>query len=278
MTQTQAEGAIPLLGNFDAIEERVHTAEKIGLFLDFDGTISPIAQHPAEAQMDPAIRQVLERISRRPDFSVAVVSGRGLADIRERTGLPNIFYVGNHGLEIEAGEIRFREPEAESLRRELKCVSLQLKLAHADMEGVEIEDKGLTLSVHFRRVNRELHDWVARKTFEAIQRSRSFVARMGNKVVEVRPHVAWNKGHAVKWIYREVLRGAALPIYIGDDITDEDAFAAIPEGITIKVAKDDRPTEAQYRLPDVPAVAEFLNWLGHAKLDASLPNVKRAGG
>lgn len=277
MTETQKPGAIALSDDFGVLEERVRSASDISLFLDFDGTISSIVPHPADAEMDPEIRRLLEQISARHDFSVVIISGRALADIRERAGLRDVIYVGNHGLEIEAGEIRFREPEAEALRRELKSVSLQLKLALADIEGLEIEDKCLTLSVHFRRVNQELHDWITKVTFDAVERSRSFVARMGKKVVEVRPQIAWNKGHALKWICREVLRGCSLPIYIGDDATDEDAFAAIPDGITIKVGKEGCPTEAQYSLPDVSAVAQFLSWLGHVKPNASLANAQRAG-
>jgi trehalose 6-phosphate phosphatase len=278
MTEIQNFRAVPLAGDFGSVEEQICTASNIALFLDFDGTISRIVPHPGDAEMDSEIRAVLERIAARADFTVALVSGRALSDIRERAGLNNVIYVGNHGLEIEAGETRFREPEAEALRRELKSVSLQLKLALADIEGLEIEDKGLTLSVHFRRVNQELHDWISKVAFDSVERSRSFVARMGNKVVEVRPQVSWNKGHALKWICQEVLPAAALPIYIGDDATDEDAFAAIPEGITIKVGKEGCATEAQYILPDVSAVGRFLTWLGTTKPHhASFANAQRAG-
>ena len=278
MTETQKVNAVALLDDFSPLEEQIRAAPSIGLFLDFDGTISRIVPRPADAEMDADIHAVLERIAARPDFSLAVVSGRALADIRERAGLKDVIYVGNHGLEIEAGETRFREPQAEALRRELKSISLQLKLALADIEGLEIEDKNLTLSVHFRRVNQELHDWISKVAFDAVERSRSFVARMGKKVVEVRPQIAWNKGHAVKWICREVLPGSALPIYIGDDATDEDAFAAIPEGITIKVGKEGCATDAQYILANVSAVGQFLTWLDNTKPHhASFANAQRAG-
>jgi trehalose-phosphatase len=95
-------------------------------------------------------------------------------------------------------------------------------------------------------------------------------------VVEVVPAIPWNKGHAVQWICREVLRGLALPIYIGDDTTDEDAFGAIPEGITIRVG-DPAQTEAQYLLPDVTAVGGFLTWLERTKPHGALERDRRAG-
>ena len=268
--------AIPLLRNLTHIEERVREAPRVSLFLDFDGTVSNIVPIPGDARLHPEIRSTLEALVERLDFDVAVVSGRALADVRERVGLSKVIYAGNHGLEIEFETMRFREPRAESLRRELRCVLLQLKLALSDTEGLEIEDKSLTLSVHFRRVSEHLHDWIRTVTYDAVGRSRSFTCREGKMVLEVRPQVTWNKGHAVKWIAREVLPAGSLAIFIGDDVTDEDGFAAIPDGITIRVGEP-AETRAQFLLPDVPAVGQFLTWLDHAKPNAILAKTQRAG-
>jgi trehalose-phosphatase len=271
----QVHQPIALLDNLEVIEERIASASRVSLFLDFDGTISGIVVNPGDAKLDPEIRSILKTLCARWDFDVSIVSGRALADVRERAGLSNVIYAGNHGLEIQSDTIRFREPQAEALRRELRCVLLQLKLALSDTDGVEIEDKALTLSVHFRRVSEHLRDWVRNVTHSTVSRSRSFSCREGKMVLEVRPQITWNKGHAVKWIAREVLPAGSVPIYIGDDVTDEDGFAAIPEGITIRVGGPTE-TEAQYLLPDVPAVGQFLTWLNHAKPNA-LANSQRAG-
>jgi trehalose 6-phosphate phosphatase len=271
----QVHKPLPLLRNLDLIETRIASAPRISLFLDFDGTISPIVVNPGDAKLDPEIGSILKRLCARWDFDVSIISGRGLADVRQRAGLNNVIYAGNHGLEIESDAVRFREPQAEALRRELRCVLLQLKLALSDTDGVEIEDKGLTLSVHFRRLSEHLRDWVRNVTHSTVARSRSFSCREGNMVLEVRPQITWHKGHAIKWIAREVLPAGSVPIYVGDDVTDEDAFAAIPEGITIKVGGP-AETEAQYLLPDVPAVGQFLTWLNNAKPNA-LANSQRAG-
>jgi trehalose 6-phosphate phosphatase len=261
---------------FEDVRGRLAQAKHLALFLDFDGTISQIVSNPSEAVLAAEVRPVLTQLARRDDMSVAIVSGRALEDIRSRVPVKRLMYVGNHGLEIEAGEKQFRHPEAEALRPELKCVCLQLQLALSDVEGVEIEQKGLTLSVHYRRVHDQMQDWVRKSVFEVIQRSRCFVPRSGSKVVEVRPALDWNKGDAVEWICREVLPASALPIYIGDDATDEDAFAALPNGITIRVG-DPTHTEAQYLLPDVPAVARFLESLDQAKSNGAIANVRGAG-
>lgn len=267
---------VPLLSHLDEIESRVRKAGLISLFLDFDGTLSQIVPTPSDAVLDDGIRATLREIAARPDFSISLVSGRSLEDLRGRAGLENVIYAGNHGLEIEGGDVRFRQPEAEALRRELRCVMLQLKLALSETEGLEVEDKGLTLSVHFRRVMDHLHDWVRSVTYSTVGRSRSFVCTEGKMVLEVRPQVTWNKGYAVKWITTEVLPPSALPIYIGDDTTDEDGFAALPQGITIRVG-DASQTAARYMVPDVLSVRQFLDWLNHAKPNASISNSERTG-
>jgi trehalose-phosphatase len=267
---------LPFLDNLEALAPRIAAASHIGLFLDFDGTVSAIVPAPKDAELDTGIRATLATLAARPDFTIAIVSGRAIDDVRTRVGLKRVIYVGNHGLEIESEEIRFREPHAEALRRELRSLSLQLKLALSDTDGLEVEDKGLTLGVHFRRVTEQLQNWVRNVTCSTVSRSRSFTCREGKMVLEVYPRVNWHKGRALKWIAREVLPFSALKIYAGDDTTDEEAFLSIPEGITIRVG-DLSGTAARYSLPGVESVGVFLQWLDHTKPNASRANSQRAG-
>jgi trehalose 6-phosphate phosphatase len=276
MTVAETHHGTALQDDFGGLAPRIASSSHIGLFLDFDGTLSEIVPVPQDAALKGDIRNTLQSLTGRADFTVSVVSGRAVADVRSRVGLKNVIYMGNHGLEIESEEIRFREPDAETLRRELRCLALQLKLALSDTEGLELEDKGLTLSVHFRRVSEHLQDWVRNVACSTVGRYRSFYCREGKMVLEVSPRVDWHKGRAVKWLVRQILPSAALVIYIGDDVTDEDAFVAISEGITIRVGGLS-DTAAQYSLPDVSAVGLFLKWLDHTKQHASRANAQRAG-
>lgn len=274
-TALPAQHAIPL-NDFETLAPRIAEASHIGLFLDFDGTLSDIVPTPDEAELGSGIRKTLGVLSAREDFTIAVVSGRAVADVRGRVGLKNITYAGNHGLEIESGETRFREPEAEAARGELRRLALQLKLALSDTDGLEIEDKCLTLSVHFRRVTEELQDWVRNVTRGTVARYPAFALREGKMVLEISPRIDWHKGRAVEWIQQQILPPSSLAIYVGDDLTDEDAFLALRQGITIRVGGFS-DTAAQYVVPDVSTVGLFLKWLDHAKQHAPRANSQRAG-
>lgn len=264
------------LQDFGALASVVDSSSHVALFLDFDGTLSDIVPVPDDAELDSSIRKTLESLIARKDFTVSIVSGRAVADLRSRVGLKNVMYAGNHGFEIESEEIRFREPDAEALRGEIRCLALQLKLALSDTDGLEIEEKGLTLSVHFRRVTEDLQDWVRNVTRSTIARYRGIFLREGRMVLEVLPRIDWNKGRAVQWIIRQLPSTSPLAIYIGDDLTDEDAFVALSGGITIRVGGFS-DTAAQYLLPDVSAVGLFLKWLDHTKQHAPRANSQRVG-
>ena len=141
-------------------QQRVRSASSIGLFLDFDGTVSPIAETPLLAEIDPEIREIIGQLAAREDVRVSIVSGRSIDDVRARAGVAGVVYAGNHGLEIESDTVCFREPHAENLRLELRALILQLELALSGTDGTLIEQKGLSASVHYRQVNEALHEWV----------------------------------------------------------------------------------------------------------------------
>lgn len=231
------------------------------LALDFDGTLAPIVPHPADAAMAEGTRRVLRALAERDDTTVALVSGRALADVQGRAAVPGAIYAGNHGLELHGPGIDRTHPEARAARGLLDEALGRLRAELAVVEGAEIEDKGLTLTVHYRRVDPGEHERV-RRTVAAV-RTDGLRITEGKRVLEVRPDVDWHKGRAILWLLDQLALPDAAPVlYIGDDTTDEDAFAALgARGEGIVVAETSRPTAARFRVPSPRAVTELLQHL-----------------
>ncbi|MDB4948424.1 MAG: trehalose 6-phosphatase [Gemmatimonadetes bacterium] len=206
-------------------------AGRLVLLLDFDGTLAPIVERPELAGMPGATRAALERLRARPDVTLAVVSGRGLADVRALAAIDGIAYAGNHGMEIEGPGIHRIHPEALEARPALDEVVGRLAPALEGIPGAFVEDKGLTLSIHFRqapeaavpRVRAAVHD-------AAAAHGDALRVTAGKMVLEVRPRVDWHKGRAVRFLLEQMRPPAGAPVlYLGDDRTDEDAFAALED-------------------------------------------------
>lgn len=203
---------------------------RLVVLLDFDGTLAPIADRPEEAAIPEATRRALDALMAMPGVGVAVVSGRGMADARERAAIPGIAYAGNHGMEIHGPGIDRVHPEAAAARPMLDAAVRMLEPAVAAVPGAFVEDKGLTLSVHFRVAPRER---VAGLT-EAVARAAAMLPGLemtaGKQVLEVRPAVDWHKGRAVLFLLEQMRPPAGAPVlYLGDDRTDEDAFRALAD-------------------------------------------------
>ena len=257
-----------LLNVWPQVSRQLANAGHVLLLLDYDGTLAPIAPRPDLATLPPAARQALLRLARRERYTLGLVSGRGLADLTEMVGLPGLIYAGNHGLEIRGPEpeldldLDFVHPEGARLRPELDTLLLGLKERLAGYDGVLVEGKGLTLSVHYRLTPEELRGAV-HAGFDAVvaparEAGRVRVTR-GKEVLEVRPNLAWDKGRAIARI-AESFPAGTLAVFFGDDLTDEDGFAAVHalEGISVFVGAARQPTQAQYRLDSPQEVAETL--------------------
>ena len=248
----------PLFERLDEIENKIHSSHKLLLLLDFDGTLAPIVADPNRAELPPETRRVLEKLQG-AGAALAFISGRALEDLRGRTGLRAI-YAGNHGLEISAPGMEFRKRGAEALRPRLSdlCVRLSDDLGH--IAGVWVEDKGLTASVHYRKAAPDVAREVAAIVDRALEPLRMhFLRQDGKKVFEIRPRVHWNKGSAVRWLRDRFGGAGVLPICLGDDATDEDAFRAVPDGVTVCVGSG--RTHARYRVRDHSEALRFLRWL-----------------
>lgn len=202
---------------------------RLVLLLDFDGTLAPIVDRPEQAAMPDATRAALDRLMAMEGVTVAVVSGRGLADVRERAGIAGIAYAGNHGMEIEGAGLRRIHPEAAAARPQLEEVAATIEPALEGIDGAFVEDKGLTLSIHYRLAPDRAEE-VREIVLEAAGGRPELEVFEGKMIVEVRPRVEWHKGKAVLFLLDQMRPPADAPVlYLGDDRTDEDAFRALRE-------------------------------------------------
>lgn len=250
-----------LLEDWRAVAQQLREAGAIALFLDFDGTLAPLEEDPGAAGMNRAARVALMRLAENPGVRVCVISGRRLADLRARVGVPGVEYLGVHGGEapdsaFPSGVMRIVAGARGELASRLNGgISLN---SHA--AGIQIEDKSVAFAVHHRRAGgpevthaREILQQVVEKFAGALW------VVPGERVWEVLPREIRGKGHAVRRQWR--LRSAgALPIYIGNDGTDEGAFGALAPGLTARVGTA-RQTRARYFLRNPAEVARFLEKL-----------------
>jgi alpha,alpha-trehalase len=256
----------PALDRVGAIARCIGKREPV-FFLDFDGTLAPIVDRHQDASLPPQTRELLAELSsRRP---VAIVSGRDLDDLRERVGLESLYYAGSHGFQLAGpGDWSREHGEARSFLPTLDLAEEQLEEALASVEGVQLERKRYAVAVHYRRApEAAAHD--ARRITERVQRS-CVGTRIGEgrKVLELRPAIDWDKGTALGWLLEALGLAASgsFPIYIGDDVTDEDAFRAVGKnGLAVVVRGRQGKTRASFALEDPAAVREFL-----ARLDQEL--------
>lgn len=253
-----------LLDHLPLVNDRLAAAAHVLLGLDYDGTLTPIVDEPSSANLAPETRAVLQALAGRPGFSVALVSGRTLDDLRQRVDVAGLIYAGNHGLDVSGPGIRFIEPGAVKARRALGWLARILTGGLAHIAGAVVENKALTLSVHVRHVLPAQLPEVRRNVESAVAAvQHRFRIRLGNQVFEVLPRVDWNKGSALCWIKDRIAPVNAVVLYLGDDRTDEDAFLALSNEITVKVGAP-ALTLANYHLEGPAQVQEFLLWLERA--------------
>ena len=236
------------------------------LLLDFDGTVAEFNPDPDAPELTPARHELLMELARRPTMSLGIVSGRRLDDLRRRTRLPDhVYHAGLHGLEIEAYGVRTTHPDLEMAVQRMNGLADCLKKLLDEYPDGYIEDKGASVAVHTRRMPKDAHERVFAKAdvLAVPWIAKNYVRRLeGNAVVEYLPNINGHKGDATNWITADVetkLQRPAWVAYIGDDITDEDAFRAITSGISILVGL--RPTAATHKLDGIADVDRFLSWL-----------------
>lgn len=269
--------AAPLFDDLETIRRRVSLAPHVLVFLDYDGTLTPLVDHPSCAHLESRMREHLRSLTNSDKRTVAFLSGRALDDLQARVGLERVIYAGNHGLEIKCAGYQFIRSVPPSNLDCLRQIATKLSHLLRRVPGAFVEDKQLTLSVHFRLVPRGLIDDVGTIVSEVMQdMGDGFRVTSGSMVYEIRPNNDWNKGSAASWIRRAAgIEDNGLTICLGDDVTDEDAFAALPEGINVRVGKDNA-TKAGYYVNRPDDVRRFLQWLGTLDERTPRPSYSRS--
>ena len=247
------------------------TQFRLIVFLDYDGTITPIMPHPEQAIISEEMRQVILNLSQ--VTPAGIVSGRDKHNIQKLLNLPNLYYIGNHGFDIEG-------PPPDSIHYEvgieylpiLKKCYRELQSNLSKIPGLQFEPKRLTDTIHYRFTAEKDVDLLFKITRHTVDNYPQLKISTGKKVLEIRPNVDWDKGKAVQWLAG--ILGFNQPntriLYLGDDLTDEDAFRILPNhAIGILVGNHSDQTYAQYHLEDPEQVKIFLKNLTQNILNAT---------
>lgn len=238
---------------------------RLAVFLDYDGTLTPIVERPELAILAPQMREILARLARQT--TVCVVSGRKLSDIRDLVKLDGIVYAGAHGFDIRGGAgDRIRQETGRDYTEKIARAAAALRDQLADIPGVLVEDKTYAIAIHYRLVDPDRVPDVEKAVETLLAHSEGLRRTEGKKVFELRPDIDWDKGKAVLWLLNALglAQQDVLPLYIGDDVTDEDAFRALKgRGLSVFVGDATKATLADFRLADPDQVGRFLGDLAN---------------
>jgi trehalose-phosphatase len=237
--------------------------KRLVLFLDYDGTLTSIVKRPRDAKLSESMRAVVKELA--SACPLAIVSGRDRRDVEELVRLDGVIYAGSHGYDITGpGGLRMEHEGGKSCLPHLEEAERKLHDEIGEVAGVQIERKRYCVAVHYRNVAREDVARVKNGVAKVSSHHHQLRLGQGKKVLELQPGSDWDKGKAVSWLLATLglVSPDVLPIYLGDDITDEDAFRALAgRGIGFVVGKLDRRTAANYHLKDVGEVEELLSLL-----------------
>lgn len=242
------------------------------LFLDYDGTVTPIVERPEDARLSNDMRQVINQLVAR--YTVAIVSGRDVHDVRRMVGLDELVYAGSHGFDILGPDgLRMQQEDAHRVLPQLDQAEAALAARLGGIPGVRIERKRFAIAVHFRQADQTSFGRIENLVDRTQQEWPQLRKKGGKRIFELQPDVPWDKGRAVRWLLRALNLDLShiTPMYFGDDVTDEDAFRAIGEiGIGIRCGSPHEPTSAHYVVESVTQVQQFLNLLLE-RLSAAAP-------
>ncbi|XP_044468884.1 probable trehalose-phosphate phosphatase 4 [Mangifera indica] len=279
------------LGSFERMMKAAK-GKKIAVFLDYDGTLSPIVDDPEKAYMSEETRAAVREVAKY--FPTAIVTGRSREKVKRFVQLSNVYYAGSHGMDIKApprpvkssdGKYHTGSPgtkgnevvfqPAKKFLPAIQEIIRELEGETKKIAGARVEDNIFCVSVHFRQVRQEDFSMLQEKVKSVLKKHPEFHLNEGKKVMEIRPSIEWNKGHALEYLLETLgLSNSSdvLPLYIGDDLSDEDAFKVIKgrgQGFPIIVSSVPKDTKASYSLNDPSEVRTFLLRLARSSKSSS---------
>lgn len=237
--------------------------KRVVIFIDYDGTLTPIVSRPDQAMLSESIRHALQRLARQT--TVTILSGRDRASAEKMVGLAELYYAGSHGFDISGPDgFRHENEQGRTLLPELDTAAAELEEAIKPFSGAWVDRKRYAVAVHNRQVRDAWLPNLEKAVAEIAARHPKLRLTSGKRIQELRPDIDWNKGRALRWLLKTLkLDGDdVVPLFIGDDVTDEDAFAEIEEdGVGVRVGHDVVETRARYMLRDTDEVRRFLERL-----------------
>ncbi|MBN1385044.1 MAG: trehalose-phosphatase [Elusimicrobia bacterium] len=277
------------------IQKKLNNTKKLLVFFDYDGTLTPIVSRPELAKLSLETKKLLTKVSESKKVVLAIVSGRPLKEVKKFIKIKNIIYAGNHGFEIAAhsgvtrhqlrscGRVETQagvktglpriyihpafarkgwvHPEAKKTRPLLQRIKKVLKKKIGNIKGAFVEDKGLTLTIHWRLTPKKYLSKLFALVRSLICGNLHLKLTRGKKVWEIRPNIDWHKGKAVEYIMSKVqCPKSSVTLYLGDDVTDEDAFKSLGKGISIRIGKL-KNSKAKYYLKNQSEINKFLKSL-----------------
>lgn len=239
--------------------------EQPAFFLDYDGTLTPIVSRPEDAVMSEAMRGVVKELA--SHCRVSIVSGRDKRDVQHFVKLEELVYAGSHGFDISGpGGMQMQNEEGKTYLPLLDQAQEKLNSLLSEIRGSQVERKKFSIAIHYRNAAEDDVPRIQQVVEEVHKQFPAFRRGFGKKVFELQPNIEWDKGKAVLWLidHLDLNRDGVLPFYIGDDLTDEDAFKAVRDrGVGILVGDHGQDTNASFALQGVPEVEAFLNKVIH---------------
>lgn len=267
---TKTTDSVPHLWDCEQEVQARLSGRALAVFLDYDGTLTPIVEDHTRAFLGDDVRAAVAELANA--CTVAIITGRDLEQIQELVKVDSVFFAGSHGFEI-AG------PDGSNERLERGVESLpaideaegRLREGLSEIAGHSVERKRFSIAVHYRQAAEEDVPRIEAVVDDVLSHCDGLRKGRGKKVLRIQPRIDWHKGRAVRWLLDRFERDkpGSLPIYVGDDTTDEDAFHTLAgSGLTV-VVRDDEPrqTAADYSVANTNEVLRLIEWITATNAD-----------